>query len=145
MESCLETEILDDVFLYRIAQDFELHGLPVKGLSKTISSDELISLIDFYCPGPNLKHYDLIESAWFRDHSYFLNRGRNGSSISPNGVILNWIKTPSLQVEHHKEYAEKYILGRSLNGHTDVSWVNSFLRRLSKEFDMNESYSIWNR
>ena len=121
-------------FLKDIIKSFDEEGLPIDGIDEHITDDELISLVDIYVRYPSLKHFDLIQGVWFRKHAWYL-REKN-PNIIPLEVVLDWINSAQ-QVQHHREYAEKYILGRALDKRTvDLNWINGFLKRLAKENDM---------
>lgn len=56
---------------------------------------------------------------------------------------MSWIENSELQIGHHKEYAERYIIGRPIAGlNGEFKWANNFLKNLAKEVDMSDKYSV---
>ena len=131
----------EDYFLKDIIKEFDEEGLPVDGINKNISDDELISLIDFYVRYPSLKHYLLIEGAWFRKHAW--NLRLLNPNIRNEDIVRDWIMSRQ-QVAHHREYAERYILGKEIEPE-NTKWVNDFLKQAARENDISEYSSILQR
>ncbi len=124
-----------DPFLGQLIGEFELKGISIESISRNVSSDDLISLIDNNVLFPSPTHYRMIEAVWFREYAWYLAEeevelGNEAGSVNALYVVTEWIDSEQ-QIVHHKEYAERYIIGRIIS-RENVKWVYGFLKNLAK-------------